>query len=329
MEQQISLAVTTYQAGKLMLIGLQPNGRLSVFERTFNRCMGLWADSETLWMSSLFQMWRFGNVLGPQQIHEGYDRLYVPRVGYTTGDIDIHDVSVDAEGRVIFVNTLFSCLATVSETHSFQPLWKPSFISKLAAEDRCHLNGLAMEHGRPRYVTAVSESDAADAWRDHRRDGGIVIDCRSNTVIASSLSMPHSPRLYRDQLWLLNAGTGYFGRIDRKRGVFEPLTFCPGFLRGLAFVGNFAVVATSQLRENKTFAGLQLDENLSSRRAEARCQLAVIDLHSFDLIHSLQFSGAVQELYDVQILPRVQRPMALGFKTGEIRRMLSVPDFLE
>lgn len=326
-EQQISLAVTTYQAGKLMLIGLQPNGRLSVFERTFNRCMGLWADAETLWMTSLFQIWRFANILAPQQEHDGYDRLYVPRVGYTTGDIDIHDVAVDSSGRPIFVSTLFSCLATVSETHSFTPLWIPSFITKMAAEDRCHLNGLAMESGIPRYVTAVAESDAAEAWRDHRREGGVVIDCRGGDVVSRGLSMPHSPRLYRDQLWVLNAGTGYFGRIDRSRGTFEPLTFCPGFLRGMCFVGNFAIVATSQLRENKTFAGLKLEENLIAKRAEARCQIAVIDLQSLDLVHSLRFSGVVQELYDVQVLPGVRRPMALGFKTGEIRRTLSVGEF--
>jgi uncharacterized protein (TIGR03032 family) len=51
-EHRVSLAATTYQAGKLFLIGLQPDGRLAVFERTFNRCMGLWADDQTLWMGS-------------------------------------------------------------------------------------------------------------------------------------------------------------------------------------------------------------------------------------------------------------------------------------
>src|SRR5262249_19961701 len=171
-EQQISLAFTTYQAGKLFLIGLQPDGRLSIFERTFNRCMGLWSDGQTLWMSSLFQLWRFENVTRPGQSADGFDRLYVPRVGYTTGDIDIHDIEGNVGGRPIFVNTLFNCLATVSERDSFVPLWRPPFISKLAAEDRCHLNGLALREGRPRYVSLVSRSDVADGWRDQRRDGG-------------------------------------------------------------------------------------------------------------------------------------------------------------
>jgi uncharacterized protein (TIGR03032 family) len=162
LEQQLSLAFTTYQAGKLFLLGLQPNGRLSVFERTFNRCLGLWSNGQTLWMSSLYQLWRFENVLERGQTAGGYDRLYVPQVGYTTGDLDIHDVTVEANGRVVFVNTLFGCLATTSETHSFVPLWKPPFLSKLAAEDRCHLNGVALEDGRVAYATAVSQSDVAD-----------------------------------------------------------------------------------------------------------------------------------------------------------------------
>ncbi|MDA1252079.1 MAG: DUF4915 domain-containing protein, partial [Planctomycetota bacterium] len=135
-EQQVSLAFTTYQAGKLFLLGLQPDGRLSVFERTFARCLGLWSDGQTMWMSSLYQLWRFENALEPGQDADGHDRLFVPQVGYTTGDIDIHDVAVDDNGQVLFVNTLFGCLATTSETHSFVPRWKPPFLSKLAAEDR-------------------------------------------------------------------------------------------------------------------------------------------------------------------------------------------------
>ena len=91
--------MTTYQTGKLFLIGLQPNGRLSIFERTFNRCMGLWGNGQTLWMSSLFQLWRFENVLDAGQLANGYDRLYVPQVGYTTGDIDVHDVAINGEDR--------------------------------------------------------------------------------------------------------------------------------------------------------------------------------------------------------------------------------------
>ncbi len=323
-EQQISLSFTTYQSGKLFLLGLQPDSRLSVFERTFNRCLGLWSDGQTMWMSSLYQLWWFENVLEAGQIANGYDRVYVPRVGYVTGDLDIHDVAIDADGRPVFVNTLFGCLATTSDRYSFVPLWKPPFISKLAAEDRCHLNGLALENGRPKYVTSVCQSDVADGWRDRRRDGGCVIDVTTNEILVTGLSMPHSPRVYRNKLWLLDSGTGFFGSVELKSGRFEPMTFCPGYLRGLSFVGDYAVIGSSLQRENRTFSGLALDENLQARQAEPRCGLYVIDLRSGDLVHWVRIEGVVRELYDVVVLPRTRRPMAIGFKTDEINRMVSI-----
>lgn len=325
-EQGVSLAFTTYQAGKLFLIGLQPDGRLSIFERTFNRCMGLWADGQSLWMSSLYQLWRMENILPQGQEFQGYDRVYVPQVGYTTGDIDVHDVAVDADGNPVFAATLFSCLATVSDRFSFKPLWKPEFVSRLAAEDRCHLNGLAMRDGKPAHVTAVSRSDVTDGWRDRRTDGGIVVDVETNEIVVEGLSMPHSPRWHNGRLWLSNAGTGEFGYADLKTGKFEPIAFCPGFLRGAAFVGDYAIVGLSQPRENRTFSGLPLDDRLKKADTDARCALQVIDLKSGDIVHWLRIEGVVQELYDVSVLPGVKRPMAIGFMTDEIRRVLTVDD---
>ena len=332
-EQQVSLAFTTYQTGKLFFIGLQSNGRLSIFERTFNRAMGLCATGQELHMSSLYQLWRFQNALPEGQDYQGYDRLYVPQVGHITGDLDIHDIAVpsDLQGtgvldrQPIFMNTLFSCLATVSDTHSFRPLWKPPFISKLAAEDRCHLNGLAMMNGKPAYVTAVSRSDVGDGWRDRRHNGGCLIDIDSNEiVVASGLSMPHSPRWYNNKLWVLNSGAGYLGTVDLDKGKFEPVTFCPGYMRGLSFIGDFAVVGLSLPRHNKTFSGLPLDDELAKRDAEPRSGLQVIDLRTGDVVHWLRIEGMIEELYDVVTLPGVKRPMALGFRTDEIRRMITI-----
>jgi uncharacterized protein (TIGR03032 family) len=328
-QQGISLAFSTYQTGKLFLIGLATDQRLSVFERTFERCMGLWTSPDRLYMSSLYQLWRFENALEPGQLHNGYDRVYVPQIGYTTGDLDIHDIAVTSRERAIFVNTLFSCLATISDRYSFVPLWQPPFISRLAAEDRCHLNGLAMENGQPRYVTAVSQSDVADGWRDRRRNSGCVIDVVSNEIVVSGLSMPHSPRIYRDKLWLLNSGTGYFGTVDIKLGTFTPITFCPGYLRGLALWSDYAVVGLSKIRGNKTFSGLALDENLAAKDVESRCGLQIIDLRNGDIVHWLRIEGIVEELYDVAVIPGVRQPMALGFKSDEIRRTITIGSYDE
>jgi uncharacterized protein (TIGR03032 family) len=328
-EHGVSLACTTYQTGKLLLLGQKPGGELAVFERNFSRCMGLWGDGQTLWMSTQYQIWRLENSLRPGHQHNGHDRLYVPKVGQTCGDLDVHDIVVEDGGRVVFVATHFGCLATFSERYSFMPLWRPPFLSKLAPEDRCHLNGLALEEGRCRYVTAVSTSDVVDGWRDRRRDGGVVLEVPEGRVVASGLSMPHSPRVRDGMLWVLNSGTGQLGSIDRKRGRFEPVAFCSGYLRGLAFVGDYAVVGLSRPRHDKTFGGLALDEELARRDAEARCGIHVIDLRTGDVAHWVRFDGMVTELYDVVALAGVGRPMALGFKTDEIQRLISIDDDAE
>ena len=193
-EHRLALTFTTYQVGKLFLLGMQPDGRLAVFERTFNRAMGLCVDERQLYLATLYQLWRFDDARGPAETHQGHDRVYVPRIAWTTGDLDVHDVAVMGNGRPIFANTLFSCLATPSVSHSFTPVWHPRFISRLAAEDRCHLNGVAVRAGKPAFVTAVATSDVADGWRDKRRDGGVVVDVASGEIVVAGLSMPHSPR---------------------------------------------------------------------------------------------------------------------------------------
>jgi len=325
-DQSVSLAFTTYQAGKLFLIGRRPDLGLAVFERSYDRCMGLCAsaDAQTLYMSTLYQLWRLENILEEARCHEGHDRLYIPQLAYTTGHIDIHDIGLDRDGTPVFVNTLFNCLATVSERASFEVLWRPPFISGLVAEDRCHLNGLAMLEGRPRYLTAVSRSNAADGWRAGRTGEGVVVDFESNQIVAKGLSMPHSPRVYEDRLWVLDSGHGHLGYIDTRRGRFEPVTFCPGYLRGLSFISHFAVVGLSLPRNNRTFQGLGLDQALQGGGHRARCGLQIIDLRTGELVHWLYIDGVVEELYDVIVLPGVIRPQALGFKTKEIQHILSI-----
>jgi uncharacterized protein (TIGR03032 family) len=321
-----AVAFTTYQAGKLFFIGVNAEGAISVFERTIERPMALCAAGDDLYLSSLFQLWRFAAIPGAGD-YQGYDRLYAPRQSWVTGDIDIHDIKLDRNGRVIFINTLFSCIAAVSTSGSFDPIWRPKFISKLAAGDRCHLNGMALRDGVPAFATAVARSDVADGWRDHRRNGGVLIDVASGEIAASGLSMPHAPRWRDGAVFLLNAGSGEFGRIDLSDGKFTPITFCPGFLRGLDFVADFAVLTMSLPRQNRTFEGLALQDTLEKTGGAARCGLAVIDMKSGDLAHWLRLEGPIVELFDAVILPGVKRPAAIGFRSDEIRRVLSIgPD---
>lgn len=330
-QQQVSFLFSTYQSAKLFLVGTKPEGGLSIFERTFDRCMGVAASEQTIYMSTIYQIWRMENALGLNQQHQGYDRLYVPQQSYVTGDCDIHDMAVDAGGKLVFINTLFNCIGTTSETHSFQPIWKPPFITELVAEDRCHLNGLAMKDGKPKYVSIVGQTNVLDGWREHRVNGGIIMDIETNEVVCEGLSMPHSPRWYNDKLYVLNSGTGEFGYVNFETKQFEAITFCPGYLRGMSFAGNYAFVGLSSPRERqgqgkeRAFSGLPLDERLAQEGVSQRCGIMTINLDTGEKTQ-LEIEGVVSELYDVVVLPGVKRPMMLGFKTDEIKRTITIAE---
>ena len=323
-EQNTSLAFTTYQAGKLFMLGTKPDGSLNVFERTLDRCMGVAVSGASLYVSTLYQIWRFENIMGAGETRDGYDACFSPQMSYVTGDIDIHDMAVDKDGELRFVNTLFGCIAKPSLIDSFIPFWQPAFLSKLTAEDRCHLNGMAMGENGPAYATAVSQSDVADGWRDKRADGGIVLDVASDEIIATGLSMPHSPRLKDGKLYVLNSGAGEFGTLDPATGVFTAITFCPGYARGLTFVGNYAVIGISLPRHNKTFQDLPLDDALSEKNTEARCGLIVVDLASGDIVQWVRLEGVVTELFDVVALPNLRNPSMVGFRSDEITRVIKI-----
>lgn len=321
-DEQISLAFTTYQTNRLFLVGRKENGRLAVNERLFDKPMGLYARDERLYMATRYQIWQLENRLENNERHQGSDRLYVPSQSHTTGDLNVHDLVVTQAQKILFINTDFSCLATLQAGYSFSPVWKPPFITKLTAEDRCHLNGLAMHNDEPMYATACSVTDDAAGWRNHRGDGGVVMHIPTNEIVARGLSMPHSPRWYQDKLWLLNSGTGELGYLDGEQ--FVPVTFCPGFVRGLAFWKHYALVGLSKLR-SKAFTGLSLETRLAADNMPAQCGLAVVDLNTGTVVHALYIDGVVEELFDVVALPGIRQPRALGFQDDDIDRLISFP----
>ncbi|SIN60007.1 TIGR03032 family protein [Parasphingorhabdus marina DSM 22363] len=213
---KVSLSFTSYQSGFLYMLGAGPRGGAQLHQSGMPKPMGLCADGPgRLVLSAGAQLIRLENILeADQRINQLYDACFMPRTQNVTGQLDAHDVGVDADGRILFVNTRYNCLATVSERHSFEEVWRPSFISELVDEDRCHLNGLAMRDGKPAFVTAVSKSDTIDGWRDRRADGGVVIDVESGAIVCEGLSMPHSPRWHDGKLWVLNSGTGELGYVE-------------------------------------------------------------------------------------------------------------------
>ncbi len=322
-KNRLSIAFTSYQSGRLYLLGSDQKGRLSFHERIYQRAMGIVGNAQRLYMGGLYQIWRFENVLGDGQLaNDMFDKCYVPRNAQFTGALDIHELGIRKDGTVVFVNTKYNCLAVPSITHSFKAVWKPDFISTIAPEDRSHLNGLAMVDGRAKFVTAVSRSDTVDGWRDRRHDGGVVIDITTNEIVCEGLSMPHSPRWANGKLWVLNSGTGYLGWVDFEAKKFVPHVFCPGFLRGLAIKGDYAAIGLSKPRYER-FDGLDLQKNLEEKDSEAWCGVQIVDLRSGSVVEWVRLDGPVTELFDVAFLDDVKCPMALGQQSPENLSLVS------
>ncbi|MCT4684425.1 MAG: TIGR03032 family protein [Roseicyclus sp.] len=322
-----SIAFSSYQSGLLYMLGVKPGGGAHLHQSAQPKPMGLsFNRNGQLTMTGGFHVIRFENVLAPHERVNGlFDACFVPRRTHFTGALDAHDIGLDAEGEPVFVNTRFNCIANTDARHSFRPVWRPPFISALVNEDRCHLNGLAMDGDTPAYATAVSRSDTIDGWRDRRADGGVVIDIRRNEIVCEGLSMPHSPRLHNGELWVLNSGTGELGVVaglEKGKGRFEPRAFCPGFLRGLSFHGGFAFVGLSKPRY-KRFEGLELDDRLKKADSEPWCGVQVIDLKTGSCVDWFRIDGHVGELYDVEVLPGMTCPMSLSLTSPELADLVT------
>lgn len=315
--QRVSLAYTSYQTGRLIVAGVAPDGRLFFNEQNYTRAMGLHYADGQLYVASLFQIWRLGNMLAPGEFaNRAFDCVLVPRVAHVTGYVDAHELGVDRSGRVIFANSRFSCLAATDPDYSFRPIWKPRFISALAAEDRCHLNGLAMSDGVPAFVTAVSSTDTPSGWRQRPQQGGVLIDVASREIVTDSLSMPHSPRLYRGGVLVLDSGRGMLVGIDPASGARTEILFLPGFLRGMALHGDFALIAASKPRGSSV--GLPFEERLARERRAPWCGIFVVDLVKAAVVEFIRYEAEVVELFDLAILPNIRNPMTVGPATEEL-----------
>jgi uncharacterized protein (TIGR03032 family) len=320
-----SIVVTTYQAGKVLMVGW--NGQqVTMLLRQFTKPMGMaiWGDRIALATQHEVVMFANAQPLARDYLERQpgrYDSLYLPRVAYYTGDLNIHDMSF-GQGNLWMVNTRFSCLASLSAEYNFVPEWRPAFISDLAPEDRCHLNGLAMVGDRPKYVTALGESDEVGGWRPQKATGGIVIDVESNEVIQRGLSMPHSPQWYQGALWVLNSGTGELWKLDVERGDRTVICTLPGFGRGLCFVDHYALMGLCQIREQHIFGGLPVQERFD----QLLCGVAIVDLRNGEQVGLLKFESGCRELYDVKFLPGKLRPTILNLEKQAVREAFSMPE---
>jgi uncharacterized protein (TIGR03032 family) len=324
----LSLAVTTYQAGKLMIVR-SAGGKLSTLLRSFERPMGLAVSDnlDRMVVGTRRTVWtlRSAPEIAPQLEPVGrHDACFVPRLAHVTGDMHGHEIAV-LNREIWLINTRFSCLCVLDDEGDwcFEPQWKPPFIDRLVGEDRCHLNGLAAEHGRVRYVTAMGATNEAQGWRDGKVTGGIIIDVASNEILARGLCMPHSPRVFRDRLYVLNSGHGHLCGVDRHSGEVSTIAALPGYTRGLAFHGRFAFVGLSQIREKDIFGGLPIAENYDDKQRQ--CGVCVVDLDSGQLVAFLYFEAGTTEIFDIQVLPGMLWPAVVGFQDETLDGIMIAP----
>jgi uncharacterized protein (TIGR03032 family) len=304
-----SLLVSTYQAGKVISVGTRA-GELALGFSNFERPMGLALRPDGVAVADRALIWllRGDRNLAPRLEPEGtHDLCLLARSAHYTGEVQAHELACPG-GEVWFVNTAYSCLCTIDADSHFVPRWRPPFVSALAGEDRCHLNGLAIEGGRPRYVTALGETDAAEGWRPGKATGGVLVDVASGKTAARGFAMPHSPRVHRGRIYLLDSGRGRLVTADPRSGTAEPVAELPGYARGLGLHGSIAFVGLSKIRETSTFGGLPIAE----RREELRCGVAAVDLASGRTLASLEFLSGVEEVFDVLVLPGVRNPAVRG-----------------
>jgi uncharacterized protein (TIGR03032 family) len=321
-----SLILTTYQAGKVVLVGWDGH-QVVVLPRDFDKPMGLAVDGPRLLLATRHEVLLLADAPALARDFDPaapgrYDALYLPRARYCTGDLNAHDVAIGADGPWATA-TRFSCLARLSHQYSFVPAWHPPFVSAVVPEDRCHLNGLALVGGRPRYVTCLGATDGVGGWRAGKADGGVVVDVADGSVRLRGLSMPHSPRWHGGRLWLLDSGRGELLVTDPAAGTRAVVCRLPGYLRGLSLVGPYALVGLCQVRERHIFGGLPVQRT----GVKLLCGVAVVDTRTGGTAGLLEFTAGCQELFEVAWLPGVRRPMLLNPTHPAQLEAFTAPDF--
>ena len=305
----VSLLISTYDAGKLVVIGSQQN-KLNFSFHNFERAMGIAAGTGRIAVGGKDWVYFLNNApdLAPQIAPAGtHDACFLTRAAQHTCDISVHEMAWGKQ-ELWVVNTLFNCLCHMSSSHNFIPRWRPPFIDALAAEDRCHLNGLAMQNGMPKYVTVLDQTNVKGGWRPNKAKNGCILSVETGAVVVGGFAMPHSPRVYQNRLWVCDSGRGALMSIQPSQGEKEVVVQLPGYPRGLAFMGQYAFVGLSKIRETAVFGELPISESSEP----LKCGVAVVDLVEKKMLGLIEFQGGISEIFDVQVLGGIRSPILSG-----------------
>lgn len=320
-----SIALTTYQAGKLVFISPDPDKeRMHTLPRNFEKPMGIAVQGNKMAIATKDSVHVFSNSkeIAPYypKKPDTYDSMWLPRRTFYTGRVDLHDIAFGNDG-LYAINTSFSCLCRIDDNYSFTPVWKPPFIDSLKSEDRCHLNGLVMQDGMPKYVTGLGQTNIMQGWRENITNGGFLMDVTTNEVILEGLAMPHSPRMYKGELYMLLSATGEFIKVNIQERSYEVIKKFDGFCRGLDIVDDYAFIGFSKLRKNSsTFAKLSFSDHANFAGVK------VIHVPTGAEVGSITYATSVDEIYEVSVLQNTIRPNILNPQDPSQHDSLVIPN---
>jgi uncharacterized protein (TIGR03032 family) len=319
-----TILISTYQAGRLIAIGASSDAeKLIQIPFSFKKPMGIAIQDAKLAVANLDEIHFLSSKGDIQKSKKSnpnkFDRFYIHRATYNTNRLDIHDIEF-GKGSLWGINTAFSCLCKFDVNYSFFPKWKPNFISELVPEDRCHLNGLAMEDDIPKYVTALSQTDTKEGWREDIMNSGVLMEVPSGEILLENLAMPHSPRIIEGELYVLESGSGKLLKVNPENKSAEVVYNFNRFIRGLAYQDGILFIGASKIRESsKTFNGLDVKEN--SKHAG----VIVFDLKNKIFLGKIDYLTTVEEIFDVQLLEDCQKPAIINKNDDRIKEVITSP----
>tara|TARA_R110001592_G_scaffold230364_1_gene487192 strand:+ start:3710 stop:4777 length:1068 start_codon:yes stop_codon:yes gene_type:complete len=319
-----SIALSTYQAGKVVFISpSEDSERLITLPRAFRKPMGIAIKGNKMAMSLYDEVIIFQNSRELAEHYPNkknvYDSLWLPRTTYYTGLVDMHDIDFGDDG-IYAINTSFSCICKVDGEYNFSPFWKPPFIQDFKPGDFCHLNGMVMLNGKPKYVTALGKTNTPQGWRNCIVDGGVLMDVEKNEILLEGLSMPHSPNMYNNDLYLLMSASGEFVKVNLDTKTYEIIKKFDGFCRGLSFHGDYAFIGFSKLRKNSsTFAKLSFSDKANF------AGIKIIHMPTQAQVGEIIYETSVDEIYEVTILENSTRPNILNTSDDIHKYSLATP----
>jgi uncharacterized protein (TIGR03032 family) len=319
-----TLMLTTYQTGKVIMLS-SDGENISQLVRDFDRPMGVAFNGDLMAMALRTNITFFKDSKELAKTYpkkpDTYDALYYPVSQNITSYIDTHDICFSKQG-LIGVNTSYSCLVKVDGANSFDVVWKPPFIEEFSTGDACHLNGCCTDENQDiRYVTAFGQTTKAGGWRLNKLIGGFLYDIKEERYLCENLPMPHSPRLYKDELYMLLSATEELVKVNRTTGEYETIVKVDGFIRGLSFVNNYAFIGISKLRKSHTFGDLPI------AKKKLYAGVVVIDLDKKEKVGEIFYEDKLEEIFDVHFIPDAKRVNIMNHKMCETNPAVVTPQF--